>query len=506
VHTSLRLLGQGAASTPDEKREWSSFTEATVSALLGYLSKLPIGVGICDGALRFVVVNSELASMHGFSERAHYGKPGRVHPRLPPGIVDGMRRALGTGEPILNLQIRSMPQKPAVTPAPECIASFYPLVRRETEDVVGAMLVEIAEPPLLKSVLDALPEGVLLLSPQGRIRVASTAAERILGSSPGQLNGRYYGDQRWQSRRHGSRCPGGSIVAKVVLTGEPVFEVEQYLLGADGARRLVVESAAPLRDPKGAVYEVVVSLRDVTLQTRQADALRTSLEFQEHVIGIVGHDLRNPLTAILGSAGLLDKLAAIEGPRSPLGVRTIARIVHSAKRMERLIRDLLDYTRVRAGRGLPIVLAPANLHDICRDAADEATSAYPERRVRLDLEGDGAGVWDADRIQQIVSNLIGNAVQHGRRGAPVDLSVHPLADERLSIEVRSQGDPIPESFLPHLFEPFRQGNRGRSERKGIGLGLYIVAQITAAHGGSVMARSSTDETVFQVVLPRQTVA
>ena len=261
-----------------------------------------------------------------------------------------------------------------------------------------------------------------------------------------------------------------------------------------------------MRDSNGAVYEVVVSLRDVTRRTKQAEAVRSSLEFQEQVIGIVGHDLRNPLAAILGSAGLLETLAASEGPRSPLGVRTIARIVHSAKRMERLICDLLDYTRLRAGKGLPIVLAPANLHDICRDAADEVTSAHPERRVRLDLEGDGAGVWDADRIQQIVSNLIGNAVQHGRRGAPVDLSVHPLADERLSIEVRNQGDPIPCSSIPHLFEPFRRGNRGASERRGIGLGLYIVAQIVAAHGGSVRARSSTDETVFQVVLPRRTVA
>jgi signal transduction histidine kinase len=292
-------------------------------------------------------------------------------------------------------------------------------------------------------------------------------------------------------------------VAQVVRNGEALLEVERCLVGADGTRRVIVQSVVPLRDSNGAVYEVVVSLRDVTRQKKQAEAIHSSLEFHEQVVGIVGHDLRNPLAAILGSAGLLDKLADSDGLRNPLGVRTLARIVHSAKRMERMIRDLLDYTRLHAGKGLPIFLAPANLHDICRDAAEEATSANPERRVRLDLEGDGAGFWDADRIQQIVSNLIGNAVQHGRNGTPVDLSVHSLADGRLSIEVRNQGEPIPGRSIPHLFEAFRRSNRGPSERRGIGLGLYIVAQITAAHGGSVEARSTTDGTIFQVLLPRR---
>ena len=359
------------------------------------------------------------------------------------------------------------------------------------------------EAALLQSVLDALPEGVLLVSPKCRIRLASRTAERILGFGPGQLSGRYYDDQGWRGPDDKITFPVQSIVAQVVRSGDALFDVEQCLVGADGTRKSVVQSAVPLRDANGAVYEVVVSLRDVTLQEEQAEAIRSSLELQEQVIGIVGHDLRNPLAAILGSAGLLEKLADVDGLRSSLGVRTLARIVHSAQRMERLIRDLLDYTRLRAGKGLPLFLAPANLHDICRDAAEEATSANPEQRVRLDFEGDGAGIWDADRIQQVVSNLIGNAVQHGRPGDPVDLSVHPLADGRLSIEVRNQGDPIAGRSIPHLFEAFRRGNRGPSERRGIGLGLYIVAQITAAHGGSVEARSTTDGTVFQVLLPRR---
>ena len=354
---------------------------------------------------------------------------------------------------------------------------------------------------LLQAVLDALPEGVLLLSPQGRILLASAAAERILGSGPGQLSGRDYGDQGWREDESGP--PAESIVAQVVRGGEALFDVEQRLVRAGGTLRFVLQSAAPLRDSNGVVDEVVVSLRDVTPQKKEAEAIRSSLEFQELVIGIVGHDLRNPLAAILGSAGLLGKLADTDGLRSPLWVRSLARIVRSSKRMERLIRDLLDYTRLRAGKGLPIFLAPANLHDICRDAAEEATSANPEQRVRLDLEGDGTGFWDADRIEQIVSNLIGNAVQHGRRGTPVDLSVHPLADGRLSIEVRNQGDPIAGRSIPHLFEAFRRGDRGPSERRGIGLGLYIVAQITAAHGGSVEACSTPDGTIFQVLLPRR---
>jgi sigma-B regulation protein RsbU (phosphoserine phosphatase) len=255
-----------------------------------------------------------------------------------------------------------------------------------------------------------------------------------------------------------------------------------------------------LRDARGKVEDVVVSLRDVTREREVLDLARSNLEFQQQIIGIVGHDLRNPLATITGSISLLRRQAGL----TPSSVASLDRVARSAARMARLISDLLDYARTRAPGGLPVVLAHADLHAICRDSVDECRAAYPSADIVLETEGDARGSWDADRIEQALTNLIVNAVQHGGGGQVRVQSVASKA-ERVEIRVHNAGAVIPAEVLPELFKAYRRGIRGgrATGPRGLGLGLFIVEQIAAAHGGSVHAESSAGEgTTFILELPR----
>jgi len=169
---------------------------------------------------------------------------------------------------------------------------------------------------------------------------------------------------------------------------------------------------------------------------------------------------------------------------TPLSVESLERMSRSAARMARLISDLLDYARTRAPGGLPVVLARADLHAICKDAVEECRSAHPATAIVLETMGDATGSWDADRIEQALINLITNAIQYGGTSV-VRIQSIASASHFVEIKVHNGGAVIPADVLPELFKAYRRGIRGLStgRRGGLGLGLFIVAQIAAAHGG-----------------------
>src|SRR5205823_399359 len=138
-------------------------------------------------------------------------------------------------------------------------------------------------------------------------------------------------------------------------------------------------------------------------------SLREQAEFEQHLIGIVSHDLRNPLQAITMSVGLLEKRAQLD----PADQRALARIGNSAGRAHRMIEDLLDFTRARLGGGIRVFPKASDLHEAARHAVEEAQAAYPGRTVQLTLEGSGEGLWDSERLEQVLSNLIHNAMKYG---------------------------------------------------------------------------------------------
>jgi PAS domain S-box-containing protein len=242
--------------------------------------------------------------------------------------------------------------------------------------------------------------------------------------------------------------------------------------------------------------------RDVTERKRAEEALRRTSEFEQQLIGIVSHDLRNPLNAVLLSSKVLLRREGLDAH----GMRTVHRIQESAERAVRLIHDLLDFTRGRLGSGIPIRRAPMQLMNLARSVADEMEAAYPPRQVVVRGLGDFAGAWDEQRLAQVLGNLVKNALEYSPEEAPVEVS---LADEgpRVRLEVRNRGEPIRPEVLPLLFEPFQRGDAASARPGGLGLGLYIVRQLVLAHAGTIDVRSSREEgTVFSLVLPRDTPA
>ena len=219
-------------------------------------------------------------------------------------------------------------------------------------------------------------------------------------------------------------------------------------------------------------------------------------QFRDQFIGILSHDLRTPLGAITAGAALLTLPEDNPQRRS----RVVTRIMNSAQRMERMIGDLLDVTRARLGGSMPLKRRTVNLRQVCEEAMIEIRAGQPDAIVRLHAAGDLRGEWDPDRLTQVVSNLVGNAVQHGS-GSPVTLTAHGDGDA-VTLAVHNGGAPIPSDVLPFVFEPLA---RGRAESAGlsIGLGLFIARTIVSAHGGNIAVSSSAEAgTTFTVALPK----
>jgi CHASE3 domain sensor protein len=235
--------------------------------------------------------------------------------------------------------------------------------------------------------------------------------------------------------------------------------------------------------------------RDIARREQLEKALRDAASFQDQFIAIVGHDLRDPLQAIvvgahrLRSPGLPDAFA-----------KPVRSIEMAAARMQRMIEQLLDLTRARRAGGIPVHPEPADLVAIARDAVEELRNANPTADVRFDGVPSALGHWDPDRVGQVISNLVGNAIAHGT--GPVDVRVRSTGGAAL-LEVRNGGAPIPPELMPHLFEAFRgSSERARGRMPGLGLGLYIAERIVAAHGGKIGASSSeTQGTTFTIELP-----
>ena len=222
-------------------------------------------------------------------------------------------------------------------------------------------------------------------------------------------------------------------------------------------------------------------------------------EFREQLMGIVGHDLRTPMSTVLSAAELLLRRENL-GARETELVRKIAR---SAALAGRLIDQVLDLTRSRLGGGIPIDPAPLDLNEVCRQMMNEMELTHPDRPLRVDLRGDLAVEWDRDRLYQLLENLVGNAVQHGEPGSPIDLRVHG-GEVDVVIEVANRGEPIPPAMVPFIFDAFRQARTAHPSRAGgLGLGLFIAQEIARSHGGAItVASSHSDGTAFRVRLPR----
>ncbi len=184
--------------------------------------------------------------------------------------------------------------------------------------------------------------------------------------------------------------------------------------------------------------------------------------------------------------------------------------------MDGIITDLLDFTRGRLGGGIPVVCVETDIEAICRQTIDEVTAFHPGCVVHFEATGDLSGEWDGGRIGQVLSNLVGNAYEHGSENAPVEVAVRasrgPMAGEHdgIVLTVHNKGPVIPKTDLKNIFNPFRRFEPARSrsaDRSGsVGLGLYITQAIVTAHRGTIEVESTKSGTTFTILLPRRAAA
>jgi len=221
-------------------------------------------------------------------------------------------------------------------------------------------------------------------------------------------------------------------------------------------------------------------------------------------LAMLGHDLRTPLGAVSLSGAYLSGGGVLGGEQQ---LKAVARIQRGAARMDAMIRDLLEYTRTRLGRGIPIELQACSIASACEAALDEMKAAHPDQVFRFERSGDLSGAFDGARLQQVFSNLLNNAVQHGAKGLPVIFEAHGRPDA-VSVRVKNYGAPIPLDALQVIFNPLVQvptpaSGPGDRRSTSLGLGLFIARTIVAGHGGTLEVESSErGGTVFTARLPR----
>lgn len=341
-----------------------------------------------------------------------------------------------------------------------------------------------------ESLIETSPLPIISRDRNGNVQLWNRAAEELFGWRREEVMGKpapfvQPGDEAeaWQ-------------ILREALDGKVIRGRELRRVRRDGSMLDLSLSVAPFVDEKGGVAGSISIFADIGDRKRREAEVEQTARFREHLVGVVGHDLRNPLTAIVTSSQLLLRYAQLNERQS----RVVGRIASSADRMARMIDDLLDFARSRLGGGFPIHPRRIDLRELCEHTVEELEFAFPARTVRFTAEGDLWGSWDPDRIAQAISNLVGNALQHGPEDGEVEVSLKAEPDDVI-LTTHNGGAPIPPEVLPHVFEP---GRRGDSRSGGVGLGLYIVQQIVLAHGGSIEARSSPDDgTTFIVVLPRK---
>ncbi|MFN7132848.1 MAG: sensor histidine kinase, partial [Myxococcales bacterium] len=207
---------------------------------------------------------------------------------------------------------------------------------------------------------------------------------------------------------------------------------------------------------------------------------------------------RTPLQALTVSASLLDRI----GPLTGAQLRAVARVTSRVQHLQRILWDLLDFTRERLGGGLPVERRTIDVFALVLGLVDDYRAAWPERELHCFCEGDGHGSFDPDRVLQLLTNLLNNALTWGDPDAPIELLAQQEGTS-IRIRVTNRGATIPPELMDRLFVPFAASRPapGGSRHRGLGLGLFIARQIASAHGGTLTARSENGATEFTAVLP-----
>lgn len=426
----------------------------------------------------------------------------------PVSVGHYMRQAMPHGTLEIIQNIGHCPHLSAPGAITEAINAFLASQGLETENAGPA-----ARAPEAQDLLDQAPCGLVQTDAQGLLRRVNLTFCQWLGYTPGEL----VGQRKLQDLlTTGCRIFHLTHSLPLLQLQGSVSEVRVQMLRKDG-QLLPMLLNARRHAPQGEVVDefAVFVAQDRDKYEKELVQARTKLEamvahandlqvqasdramFAELMIGIVSHDLRNPIMAMLMSAELLGK-----GGVTPDQSDALARILRAGDRASRLIANLLDLTQARLGSGLSVSPAAMDLHATVAETVQELSQVFPDRVLRHVQQGPGPCIADADRLAQLVGNLVSNAMAYGEPGAPLVVT-STREDAFFSLSVHNQGQPIPAATMEGMFERMVRGcdqvNTGRS----VGLGLFIVSEIAKAHGGTVAVTSTLEGgTTFTVVIPQ----
>jgi sigma-B regulation protein RsbU (phosphoserine phosphatase) len=339
----------------------------------------------------------------------------------------------------------------------------------------------------LTEVLESTADGFVAVDSEWRIVLINLNAQRAAHDPSSTALGRVFWDVF-----PNTRDPSMKFWAEYHRCLEqrvPLQFVEQYRPSGVW----IEVRASPTVDGGMAAF-----FRNVSLERQAALALERTVGLEQQLIGIVSHDLRNPLSAILLNVSMLRREALSE--RAAKSLRSIQT---SAERGARMVADLLDFTLARLGDGIPVHASPLDLHALVRSVIEEIETGFPERVVQLLQEGNAWGECDSDRMAQVVSNLVTNALKY----SPPDSTVRVTTrgeEGHLVLQVHNRSAALPSAQLARIFEPMtRLASEVDNASRSVGLGLYIVKHLVDAHRGTVEVASSESEgTTFTVRLPR----
>ena len=348
----------------------------------------------------------------------------------------------------------------------------------------------------LYEVLQTMPEAVVLAAPpDGRVVSFNAAAVRLLGAlettgALADLTGRLL-------------TPEGEMLApedlphiRALRTGEVVDSVELMVRLGDGRQTPILASAAPLRELDRSISAVVVVFRDI-------HALKDAARLKDEFVSVVSHELRSPMTPIRGFVQLVARDLEREGQHEQQ-VRWLRTISSHVDRMTRLVDDLLDVSRLKSGT-LDIRPEPTDIVMVAEDVVASRQASAPGHRVVLHTHGSAViGDWDEDRVHQIIDNLVGNAIKYSPDGKTITVDVdHDSRRGQAVLTVRDQGPGIPEGDRERIFSAFyRTREATDGQIAGLGLGLYIVSELVAAHGGTIsVGENPGGGSAFRVALP-----
>jgi PAS domain S-box-containing protein len=358
---------------------------------------------------------------------------------------------------------------------------------------------------LVESVKDY---AIFILDPGGHVLTWNVGAERLKGYPADEIIGKHFSIFYPAEDVAAGKCE--MELEGATRTGR--FEDEGWRIRKDGSRMWANVIITALRNSDGVLVGFAKVTRDLT-ERREAEQTQRALaaeraalaeksrvqEFQERFLAILGHDLRNPLASIHVGAGILRQRTT-----DPAAKRIVDRIHSSSERMSRMIEQILDLTRARLAGGLELDRRPLDLRDVIAGVVEELRLLHHSRTIPFHCPP-LPGLWDPDRLGQVFSNLVGNALAYGDPATPVTIEGR-IEGRLVTVAVHNQGAPIPPELQATIFNPFRRGREDSrtSKTTGLGLGLYISREVAVAHGGNIDLRSSLAEgTTFRVILPAQ---